>query len=45
MTVEIGGEEFSAKGLAVIALNYLEVYPYDRWAESTIPNMPVGMQI
>jgi DNA topoisomerase-3 len=34
-----GGEMFHAHGLAVIARNYLDVYPYDKWESSQ--NLPV----
>ncbi|KAL5473608.1 hypothetical protein EMCRGX_G028112 [Ephydatia muelleri] len=39
-TVEIeleAGERFSAQGLMIIAKNYLNVFPYDRWSAKTIP--------
>lgn len=29
-------------GLVVLARNYLDVYPYDRWATSTIPDFHIG---
>ncbi|XP_016324182.1 DNA topoisomerase 3-alpha-like [Sinocyclocheilus anshuiensis] len=29
--IEIAEERFSASGLTIIARNYLEVYPYDKW--------------
>ena len=35
--VEVAGVKFTTKGLAVEALNYLEVYPYQQWAESQMP--------
>ncbi|KAJ2769003.1 DNA topoisomerase 3-alpha, partial [Coemansia nantahalensis] len=35
--VEIAGELFHTKGLAIVARNYLDIYPYDRWSESTVP--------
>ncbi|KAJ2844602.1 DNA topoisomerase, partial [Coemansia brasiliensis] len=35
--VQVASERFHTKGLAIVARNYLEVYPYDRWAESTVP--------
>ncbi|KAJ1797544.1 DNA topoisomerase 3-alpha, partial [Coemansia sp. RSA 2399] len=35
--VVVAGELFSAKGLMIVARNYLEIYPYDRWSESTVP--------
>lgn len=34
--LQIGSEEFSAKGLKITALNYLEVYTYDKWNQLTI---------
>ncbi|KAJ1911822.1 DNA topoisomerase 3-alpha, partial [Tieghemiomyces parasiticus] len=37
VTIRISGEEFRTKGLMVLARNYLLVYPYERWSESTIP--------
>ncbi|KAJ2158532.1 DNA topoisomerase 3-alpha [Coemansia sp. RSA 552] len=35
--VEVAQERFHTKGLMIIARNYLDIYPYDRWAESTVP--------
>ncbi|XP_016122161.1 DNA topoisomerase 3-alpha-like [Sinocyclocheilus grahami] len=29
--IEIAEERFSASGLTIIARNYLEVYPFDKW--------------
>lgn len=29
--IDIAEEKFSASGLTIIARNYLEVYPYDKW--------------
>ncbi|KAJ1563316.1 DNA topoisomerase, partial [Cladochytrium tenue] len=43
--VEIAGEFFSASGLVIIERNYLDVYPYDKWAASTIPPFTVGERI
>ncbi|CAK8696344.1 unnamed protein product [Clavelina lepadiformis] len=40
--VKLGGEKFSAQGLMIIAKNYLEVYPYDRWNAKVIPVYNVG---
>ena len=39
---ECGGEGFSTSGQTIIAKNYLEVYTYDRWSDSTIPNYEEG---
>ncbi|MBN3312158.1 TOP3A topoisomerase, partial [Atractosteus spatula] len=35
--IDIGQEKFSAHGLMIIARNYLEVYPYDKWNAKVIP--------
>ncbi|KAH6885641.1 DNA topoisomerase [Coprinopsis sp. MPI-PUGE-AT-0042] len=45
-TVDVvcGGEEFSATGLSVIAKNYLEVYPYDKWTDHNLPSFEEGEQ-
>ncbi|XP_050542923.1 DNA topoisomerase 3-alpha [Daktulosphaira vitifoliae] len=32
VNIEINGEKFSASGLQIIALNYLEVYIYEKWS-------------
>ncbi len=32
-----GGEHFTGTGLMVTALNWLEVYPYEKWVGHTIP--------
>jgi len=42
---DIGGEIFTAKGLIVEQLNYLEVYPYDRWVDKELPNFHQGEEI
>ncbi|CAG8656700.1 6260_t:CDS:10, partial [Acaulospora colombiana] len=36
--IRIWEETFTANGLVVIARNYLDVYPYDRWGGSNLPN-------
>lgn len=36
------GELFESKGLMILALNYLEVYIYDRWAEKDMPVFQLG---
>lgn len=30
--IDIAQEKFSVSGLMIIARNYLDVYPYDRWS-------------
>ena len=41
--IEYGGEIFHAHGLTVIARNYLDVYPYDKWESSQVlPQYTVG---
>lgn len=43
-TVDIAGERFTATGLMITAKNYLDVYRFDSWGASTIPNFEVGQQ-
>jgi DNA topoisomerase-3 len=38
----LGNELFSAKGLAVERLNFLEVYPYIKWNEASLPSVAEG---
>lgn len=41
--IDYGSEIFSAHGLTVIARNYLDVYPYDKWESSqNLPQYTVG---
>ncbi|KAF2634848.1 prokaryotic type I DNA topoisomerase [Massarina eburnea CBS 473.64] len=41
--IEYGGESFATHGLTVIARNYLDVYPYDKWESSqSLPRFSVG---
>ncbi|XP_067912202.1 DNA topoisomerase 3-alpha isoform X1 [Heterodontus francisci] len=35
--IDIAGELFAGHGLMIIARNYLEVYPYDKWNAKVIP--------
>lgn len=42
--IEIAQEKFSASGLMVIARNYLDVYPYERWSTKVIPVYERGSQ-
>ncbi|KAL3318443.1 DNA topoisomerase 3-alpha [Cichlidogyrus casuarinus] len=37
-----GGELFECKGLVILKRNYLDVYPYERWAEKDMPNFSRG---
>jgi DNA topoisomerase-3 len=43
--IDIAGEGFHCKGLQVLELNYLEVYPYDRWTDKSIPQFYEGEQL
>ncbi|XP_013142940.1 PREDICTED: DNA topoisomerase 3-alpha [Papilio polytes] len=36
VTIHLADETFSASGLMIIARNYLEVYPYDKWSSKEI---------
>ncbi|XP_064477932.1 DNA topoisomerase 3-alpha-like [Ornithodoros turicata] len=40
--IDINGEKFVATGLIILARNYLEVYPYDKWSAKVIPNYELG---
>ncbi|KAJ9100565.1 hypothetical protein QFC21_003608 [Naganishia friedmannii] len=40
--IDIAGEYFSTAGLVIIARNYLEVYPYDKWSDSIVPDFAQG---
>ncbi|NXV02190.1 TOP3A topoisomerase, partial [Cettia cetti] len=35
--IDIANEQFIAQGLMILARNYLEVYPYDKWSDKVIP--------
>ncbi|KAJ3217572.1 DNA topoisomerase [Dinochytrium kinnereticum] len=45
ITLEIAGEVFSASGLVVIRRNYLDIYPFDKWESTAIPNFAMGQEI
>lgn len=36
MEIDIARERFVANGLTILARNYLDVYPYDRWSDKVI---------
>ncbi|XP_028670259.1 DNA topoisomerase 3-alpha [Erpetoichthys calabaricus] len=42
--IDIAKEQFSAHGLMIIARNYLDVYPYDKWTAKVIPVYEQGSQ-
>ncbi|KAK5616132.1 hypothetical protein CRENBAI_017141 [Crenichthys baileyi] len=42
--IEIAQERFSTSGLMIIARNYLDVYPYERWSTKLIPVYEQGSQ-
>ncbi|KFP87266.1 DNA topoisomerase 3-alpha, partial [Acanthisitta chloris] len=35
--IDIANERFIAQGLMILARNYLEVYPYEKWSDKVIP--------
>lgn len=37
MQIDIGGEKFKATHLSIREMNYLEIYPFDKWKESSFP--------
>uniref|UniRef100_A0A671WB65 DNA topoisomerase n=1 Tax=Sparus aurata TaxID=8175 RepID=A0A671WB65_SPAAU len=42
--IDIAQEKFSTSGLMIIARNYLDVYPYDKWNTKLIPVYEQGSQ-
>nr|XP_046270120.1 DNA topoisomerase 3-alpha isoform X2 [Scatophagus argus] len=42
--IDIAQEKFSTSGLMIIARNYLDVYPYDKWTTKLIPVYEQGSQ-
>lgn len=40
--IEIQDEGFVASGLQIVARNYLEVYPYERWSDRNLPQLVQG---
>lgn len=40
--IDLAGEFFSTSGLVVLEKNYLEVYIYDKWADSYLPDFQQG---
>ncbi|XP_053551092.1 DNA topoisomerase 3-alpha [Bombina bombina] len=42
--IDIAAERFVAHGLMIIARNYLDVYPYDKWSTKIIPVYEMGSQ-
>ncbi|KAM0010754.1 putative DNA topoisomerase transcription factor interactor and regulator CCHC(Zn) family [Helianthus debilis subsp. tardiflorus] len=42
--IDIAGEMFSALGRTIVAKNYLEVYRFESWGGSLIPNYTFGQQ-
>lgn len=41
--IDIAQERFVAHGLMILARNYLEVYPYDRWSDKVINHRCIEM--
>ncbi|GAQ86760.1 DNA topoisomerase III [Klebsormidium nitens] len=42
--IDIAGETFTAHGLMITARNYLDVYIWDHWGDSNLPNFQQGQQ-
>ena len=42
VTAVCGGERFFTSGQTIAARNYLDIYTYDRWGNSSIPNYQEG---
>lgn len=43
--IDIAGELFHCKGLAVSQKNWLEVYPYDKWVDKSLPTFELNEKI
>ena len=41
-SITIASEEFTAKGLLIDQPNFLTVYPYEKWVETSIPRIEGG---
>lgn len=41
----MGGERFTATGLIIEHMGYLDVYPYDKWSNKTLPAYAAGQVI
>ena len=42
--IQIESEGFVANGLQIVARNYLDVYPYDRWSDKSLPQFSEGQR-
>eukprot|EP01064_Diplonema_japonicum_P000780 TRINITY_DN1051_c3_g1_i1.p1 TRINITY_DN1051_c3_g1~~TRINITY_DN1051_c3_g1_i1.p1 ORF type:complete len:984 (+),score=167.12 TRINITY_DN1051_c3_g1_i1:67-3018(+) len=42
VTATCSGEEFTTQGQTITARNYLDIYIYEKWYDSTIPNYQEG---
>jgi DNA topoisomerase-3 len=42
--IEIQEEGFVTSGLQIVARNYLEVYPYERWSDRSLPQLNEGQR-
>lgn len=41
----VGPEHFHTQGVIVTERNYLDVYPYERWNEREMPDLPQGLEL
>lgn len=41
----VGREEFECRGVRVVARNYLEVYPFDKWNEGEVAPFRTGQVV
>jgi len=42
VTVALGGETFTAKGLIIEEMNWLEVFHYEKWSDTDLPPIQKG---
>ncbi|CAH1767113.1 3439_t:CDS:10 [Entrophospora sp. SA101] len=43
--IQVHEEKFAAKGLVILETNYLDVYPFDQWTGTFLPDFQQGEQI
>jgi DNA topoisomerase-3 len=45
VTLLMGGEYFSSKGLIITSQGYLQIYTYDKWTDNYMPNFSLNDEI
>ena len=42
ITVEVGDEEFTCRGLMIKRMNWLQIFKFIKWSDRVVPNLTVG---